>query len=250
MSLRLWECNIEDDGMAKVCEFLLINNTIETLDFLKNKLTDVGCECLGRVLGPTSQVPLKILHLDHNPIGSKGVEGLAIGLSQNKFLNVLTLSFDNLDATCAPAICRILIYIESNIKEVELIGNQLKGEGVAGILPAMKIAKSLISLDVSDNQVEDNPKFQAVLSDLAVNSRNFQKLNLGNNFISNEFIKQVMQSLEEGKKIIDINFGIKIDNESRLKLKSVLTENKKVAKKAKKKKKKGKKGKKGKKKKK
>jgi len=225
----------------------MTNKTIETLDLLKNKITEVGCGYLGKVLGTTSEMPLKILHIDHNPIGSKGVDGLANGLAQNKTINVLTLSYGELDATCAPALCKILIFIESNLKELELIGNQLKGDGVAEILPAVKISKNLISLDVSDNQVEDNPKLKEALADFAVNARNFQKINIGNNFLTNGFISQTMQALEEGKKIVDINFGIEISPELRLKLKAILTENKKVAKKAKKKKKKGKKGKKGKK---
>lgn len=225
----------------------MTNKTIETLDLLKNKITHVGCGYLGRVLGPTSEMPLKILHIDHNSIGSKGVEGLANGLAQNKTINVLTLSFDELDAKCAPDICRILIFIESNLKEMELIGNQLKGEGVAEILPAVKISKNLTSLNVSDNQVEDGPKLKEALADFATNARNFQKINIGNNFLSNVFIGQALQALEEGKKVVDINFGIEINPELRLKLKAILTENKKVAKKAKKKKKKGKKGKKGKK---
>ena len=250
VSLRLWECNIGDEGVAHLCNFLSTNKSIETLDLLKNKITDAGCEFMGRVLGPTSETPLKILHLDHNPIGSSGVEKLTNGLCQNKAINVLTINHAGLDAKCAPSLSRILVFIHSTLKELELIGNQLKSRGVAEILPAAKISKKLVMLNVSDNQVEDSQTLFDNLSDLSVNSRCVRRINLGYNFLTNDFIRQVLQPLEDGKKITEINFGIKIDPQLRLKLKATLVENKKIAKKAKKKKKKGKKGKKGKKKKK
>ncbi len=225
---------------------MAVNKTIETLDLLKNRITALGCDFLGRVLGPTSEVPLKIIHIDHNPIGSEGVDKLANGLAQNKFLTILTLEHDSLDHKCAPAISRILIYIESKLKELSLCGNELRSTGLADISSAASIAKSLSLLDVSDNQIEDSQPLMDGLTKLLTASRSIRKLYIGNNFITNDFIRQLLQPLEEGKRITEIKFGVKIDPQIRLKLKATIAENKKIAKRAKKKKKKGKKGKKGK----
>lgn len=248
-AIKLWECNIGDDGVAHLCEFLKIENQVESLDLLRNKITAVGAEFLGRVLGPPVESKVNNLHLDFNPIGSVGVEKLANGIAQNKALTVISLTHCNLDSKCAPAICRILIYIESKLKELDLSSNELRSSGLIEICPAASIAKSLASLNVADNLIEDNAGVYDNLGKLVQYARSLKRIDIGNNFLSNEGIKLLLPPLATGQHITDINFGIKLDAQIRLELKPILVENKKIAKKAKKKKK-GKKGKKGKKKKK
>lgn len=51
---------------------------------LDNGITELGCEFLMDILKPVANpVPLVKLKLDHNPIGTKGLELLAKGLAVN-----------------------------------------------------------------------------------------------------------------------------------------------------------------------
>ena len=163
ISLRLWECNIGDEGVAHLCQFLNGNKSVETLDLLKNKITATGCDFLGRVLGSASETPVKILHLDHNPIGSAGVDKLANGLAQNKKLTVLSLTHAGLDHKCAPAISRILIYIESQLKELLLRAIPQGRDYKLGETASMFLVEAMLAefqpVKGSPMTVEDFPRF-------------------------------------------------------------------------------------------
>lgn len=52
--------------------------------------------------------------MDHNEIGGEGVTALALGLSINKSLLSLSLTYCNIDVTGARALFEILIYTQSN----------------------------------------------------------------------------------------------------------------------------------------
>ena len=49
------------------------------------------------MLSPAFNTSLKILKLDHNPIGSKGLQQLAMGIGSNSTLQELSLNYCNLD---------------------------------------------------------------------------------------------------------------------------------------------------------
>ena len=64
---------------------------------MNNKIKDLGCEFLSKILvtlpEPLLSVPLLKLKLDNNPIGTKGLEILTEGLSTNQSVERLSLNY-------------------------------------------------------------------------------------------------------------------------------------------------------------
>lgn len=63
---------------------------------------------------------MNILKLDHNDFGSAGMSNLAHGLSLNKSVVTLSLTYCNIDMHGARALFEILIYSQSRIEELNL----------------------------------------------------------------------------------------------------------------------------------
>ena len=71
-----------------------------------------------------------MLKLDHNPIGSEGIKMLSRGLAMNKSLELVSLTYCKIDKEGADALFEIVIYTQSQLKELNLTGNLLENEGV------------------------------------------------------------------------------------------------------------------------
>lgn len=63
------------------------------LELVDCNLTALSCEFLGHLLGPHGNKFLTHLKLDHNDLGSEGVQLLAKGLRMNSTLTNLSLNF-------------------------------------------------------------------------------------------------------------------------------------------------------------
>lgn len=74
-------------------------------------------------MGPEYDSGITSLHLDHNPLKSEGIEKLAEGLSMNKKLTICSLKHVGIDYKGTSGLIRIMIYIDSNLKELDLEGN-------------------------------------------------------------------------------------------------------------------------------
>lgn len=109
----------------------------------------LGCEFLGQALAGGS---LTILKLDHNPFGSEGLANLALGLSKNSVLNHLSLSYCNIDENGAKYLQQILAFIKTDLKELNLQGNQLKNKGTYELFRGLEINTTLESINLADNQ--------------------------------------------------------------------------------------------------
>lgn len=97
-----------------------------------------------------------MLKLDHNNFGSEGMIKLADGLSINKTITTLSLTYCNIDANAARALFEVLIFTKSALEELNLTGNHLRNEGVMILLRGLSIAKSLKKIYLTDNQFNDD----------------------------------------------------------------------------------------------
>ena len=96
-SLRFWKTYCEDEGVRHICYFLAGNESVRFLELLENRITSLGCEFISKVLHPKNSSPIHTLKLDHNDIGAAGVRALAEGLSMNKTMEILSLTYCNID---------------------------------------------------------------------------------------------------------------------------------------------------------
>jgi|JI6StandDraft_1071083.scaffolds.fasta_scaffold25571_6 Ran GTPase-activating protein (RanGAP) involved in mRNA processing and transport len=133
-TIRLWKVKAEDEGVRSICNYIEKAQTIEYLDLLDNDISPLGCEFLGKVLGPNS--PIVKLKLDHNCFGTEGLRNLTGGLSKNSTIEKLSLKYCKIDQFGSKYLQDILANINSKLKSIKLQGNPLKNEGVFQLLRA------------------------------------------------------------------------------------------------------------------
>lgn len=112
-SIRLWKNYCEDEGVRAVCSFVEFAKSVIALEILDNKITPLGCEFISRAIHPKANTSITILKLDHNPIGSEGLRRLSEGLSINKSIQQLSLTYCDIDAEGARSLFEILIFTKS-----------------------------------------------------------------------------------------------------------------------------------------
>ena len=98
---------------------------MKVLELIECEVTPLGCEFIGRCLGPDLSYPLQVLRLDHNDIGPQGMKFLASGLRLNGNLQTLSLSYCNITEKASHSILEILIYYRSHLQLLDLQGNML-----------------------------------------------------------------------------------------------------------------------------
>ena len=91
------------------------------------------------------------VRIDHNDFGSEGLKFLTEGLSQNKNVSILSLTYCNIDEKGARSLFEILIYQQSALEDIDLSGNHLRNDGVIEVLRGASIAKNLKKLWLADN---------------------------------------------------------------------------------------------------
>lgn len=97
-----------------------------------------------------------MLKLDHNPIGSEGINALIKGIHFNQFLKIMSFTYCRLDFNCSRAIFELLIYSKSKVEELYLQGNNFRNEGFIQIMEGVAANKSLKKLSLADNQVNED----------------------------------------------------------------------------------------------
>jgi hypothetical protein len=95
--MRLWKVNVDDEGLRSICNYVEKVNTIEYLDLMDNNITPLGCEFLSRVLLNGNNKIIK-LKLDNNPLTTRGLANLTVGLRENCTIEKLSFNYCGIDA--------------------------------------------------------------------------------------------------------------------------------------------------------
>ena len=225
----------------------MANKSVEILEVMDNNITSLGCEFLGRVLKKEIESPITTLKLDHNPIGTAGVNMLGQGLAMNPNIKLISLNYCEIDKEGAKALMQILVYIKSNLKELYLRGNNLENDGVKEIISAVQISKNLTKLDLADNKVKELLPEGEVATQIAA-AVTFEKCpvrsyDFSYNFFDDKVVELLVKKIEDGGVVSDFKLTVKMEDAFRASFIKMLAANKKKAKKGKSKGKKGKKGK-------
>jgi hypothetical protein len=187
-AVRCWKCNGGDESVRSVCYYLdsVPSPAVEDLQFIDNGLTELGCEFLGRTLGPQGNKTINLLRLDFNQFGAAGVEKLSYGLSQNATLRHLSLRYCGIGEDGGQYIAHILMFIRNALEVLELRGNHLKNQGIQDVFRGARRTKCLRQLDVFDNKFSDTPDVIEAIKDLFQNNVKIEDYNLAGNQISDE----------------------------------------------------------------
>lgn len=185
-AIRVWKCAGGDESVRSVCYYLDGDPQpqVKDMQFTDNGVTALGCEFLGRTLGPNGNKMVNLLRLDYNQFGTAGVEKLSLGLSQNSTLRQLSLRYCGIGEDGGQYIAHILMFIRNALERLELRGNYLRERGVVDVLNGARRTKSLNEIDLFDNKFSDTPEVIKALRDLFANNQSLKIYNLGGNAIS------------------------------------------------------------------
>jgi Ran GTPase-activating protein (RanGAP) involved in mRNA processing and transport len=133
---------------------------------------------------------------------------LANGLSLNKTLTSLSLTYCNIDAQGARALFEVLIFSKSTLEEINLTGNHLRNEGVTVVLRGLSIAKSLKKIFLTDNQFNDDPDMLEAFKSCMKKNKTLGRYDLKYNNIQEDGVNFFMELLEtELKHVYELEFS-------------------------------------------
>ncbi|CAM4844127.1 unnamed protein product [Rotaria magnacalcarata] len=143
-------CRLDDEAMELLCQALVNNKSITTLDLRSNQIGETGAQHLARGLHEST---IHKLLLGHNRLGDKGLKHLAGFLASSITLEVLDLS-DNDIGEIGMRLLPSLSY-KGHCAALDLTGNHI---GVAGIrfLGDSGISRSLRILALGNNSIGDD----------------------------------------------------------------------------------------------
>lgn len=190
-AIWLWKCAGKDESVRSVCYYLDMDPSPEVKDvqFCDNGVTELGCEFLGRTLGPNGNKVVNLLRLDYNQFGTAGVNMLSRGLSQNATLRQLSLNYCNIGEDGGEYIAHILMFVRGALEVLELKGNYLQDKGICDVFNGARRSKTLQKIDVFDNKFTDLPMENGVvksLRELFANNTTLTSYKLGGNQISDQ----------------------------------------------------------------
>jgi len=187
-AIRVWKCNGGDESVRSVCFYLdgVPSPAVEDLQFTDNGLTKLGCQFLGRTLGPTGNNIINLLRLDFNQFGTEGMEQLSLGLSQNSTLRHLSLRYCGIGEDGGQYIAHILMFVRNALEVLELRGNYLGNQGIIDVFRGARRSKCLREIDVFDNKFSDSAEVIDIIKDLFATNTKIEKYVLAGNQISDD----------------------------------------------------------------
>jgi len=196
-AIRVWKCNGGDESVRSVCYYLdaVPSPNVQDLQFTDNGVTKLGCDFLGRTLGPSGNKMINLLRLDFNQFGTEGIEKLSLGLSQNSTLRHLSLRYCGIGEDGGQYLAHILMFIRNALEVLELRGNYLMNRGIIDVFTGARRAKCLRELDVFDNKFTDTPEVIEAIKDLFANNQKLENYNLAGNQVSDEGAAELVKGM-------------------------------------------------------
>jgi len=164
-AMAFWRQAVEDEGLKGIVEFAAkppkqdVWDGLVALELVECNISAVGCDLLGEKL--RTNIPLKSLTLDHNPIGNAGVQHLAEALKANSKIATLSLAWCSISSEAAHHIANGLIQ-GSKIRRLDLKGNRLgihtahNGQSVQGysLVPMFAALQNQVVATLADLQAK------------------------------------------------------------------------------------------------
>jgi Ran GTPase-activating protein (RanGAP) involved in mRNA processing and transport len=195
-AIRVWKCKGSDESVRSVCEYLMLPEAeCKDLQFTDNNITPLGCEFIGKTLGPIGSKTVNLLKLDYNQFGYAGVAALSTGLSQNATLRHLSLQYCNITEEGGQYIGHILMFKGSVLENLNLRGNYLKEPGIIDVCNGARRCAKLELLDVYDNKFQGTQEVLDAVKDLMVSNKVLKQYDLGGNMISDAGAAQLVQEI-------------------------------------------------------
>ncbi len=151
------------------------------------------------------------MKLDHNDIGSKGVRALVDGVSMNKTLQIMSLTYCNIDHEGARPLFELLIYTKSNLIELNLTGNRLRNEGIPTIMKGIAVNKSLKKIYLADNQFGEEEQVLESIKFAWHKNVTLGKYDLKFNALYNHGVEKLTEYMETAQHVFDVEVSERVD---------------------------------------
>jgi Ran GTPase-activating protein (RanGAP) involved in mRNA processing and transport len=154
-SIRIWEGNLGNQGVRAF--YLYISETkaykIKVLEFINCNFDDLGCEFISRIIN--SPFNIKILNLDYNNIGNKGLMHIAKALATNTSVNYLSLNYCGITEDGVESLKAIFNNENNEIEKLFLQGNHIGNKGISDFLHllASKEEQPLTEIHLSNTNI-------------------------------------------------------------------------------------------------
>ncbi|XP_028655186.1 NACHT, LRR and PYD domains-containing protein 12-like isoform X1 [Erpetoichthys calabaricus] len=191
--LSLFQCGLTSNCCADLAETLYTMRNLKKLALRGNKLQNNGVR---QLCGPLQRPDCTIQHLGLEGCGLfyECCEDLATVLEMNKSLKSLSLDWNELGDTGGRLLSRGLLSPTCILQNLELEGCGLTEECCHDLALALSSNKSLLSLNLSENELEDNG-VTLLCAGLKHPNCQLQRLILQNNGLTGSCCKDLKQSL-------------------------------------------------------
>eukprot|EP00640_Fibrocapsa_japonica_P002235 CAMPEP_0113934316 /NCGR_PEP_ID=MMETSP1339-20121228/1651_1 /TAXON_ID=94617 /ORGANISM="Fibrocapsa japonica" /LENGTH=344 /DNA_ID=CAMNT_0000936063 /DNA_START=66 /DNA_END=1100 /DNA_ORIENTATION=+ /assembly_acc=CAM_ASM_000762 len=207
-SLRLWRCNVGDDGAQCMAELLRLGGgdvVIPYLELFDNNIGPRGALALGNALSFGTNQSLMTLKLDYNiSLGAEGTAALCRGLRTNSTLKQLHLPYCNLTGEAGAPLGEMLSYSRLALVVLNLQGNRLGGLGLLSVCPGLSRNRSLTYLSLADNgigEMEEDVEALAALRDAIVACATLSHIDLLYNRIGEQGGRALRPAVQDNARI-------------------------------------------------
>ncbi|XP_067259746.1 NACHT, LRR and PYD domains-containing protein 12-like isoform X2 [Chanodichthys erythropterus] len=222
--LRLYSCDITDEGCAALASALRSNSHLRELDLTLNSIgngglmllsdglkdsnckleklmlrdcevTDEGCVALTSALRSNSH--LREMDLSQNKIGDKGLTLLSDGLKDPHCkLEKLTLRSCDITAECCAALTSVL-RSNSHLRELNLTWNKIGGGGLTLLSDGLKDPQCKLDILMLRHCDITDEGFAALTSALRSNSSQLRELDLTGNKLQDSGVNLLSSGLKD-----------------------------------------------------
>lgn len=208
-SIRVWEGNINNQGIRAIYTYIneKKNYKINLLEFINCNISELGCEFLSRLFNPLSAFNIKILILDYNNFGDKGLMQLSTTIKINNSINYFSLSYCGISENGINYLKNIFDNDKNEIEYVSLQGNNIGNKGISEFLSLLseKNNNYLEEINFNNTNIGNNQNFINSLLNALNSNKTLCTFSLKFNLISNYEFKCILDILQEQKKKNDFH---------------------------------------------
>ena len=191
-----------DEGVRAIYQFITktSNSSVEVLEFMNGKITELGCEFISRCFMPDLPSNILVLNLDYNPFGNSGLYNL-VKLNPPLKLEELSLSYCDIDAEGINMLEEYLMNEGCQLVTFNLQGNPLKNEGLINLCKILMGNESLKLINLNNTSIGESKESYEALYNLLVTKKNIIAYYLKYNmFTSDELSPIASELIKKAKK--------------------------------------------------
>ena len=205
--LNLCNCKIHKKDIQLLCNAIKSNTTFSSINLSNNTVTDQAAFLIGETF--SKNIHLRHAELANCNLSKKGLQMVLGGMKENRVLQTINFSLNNIGNKEAHSIAAIL----SNNNMIECIYLQdcsLSCDALNQITVAASSLKLLKSLDFSHNTIPDQSAM--FVSDI-IKTNHLEYLNLCECALTETGVQSISRELAHSQNLVMINLsGIKISD--------------------------------------